>query len=117
MDTRDRRDLFSCGRKCISHTIARGTADYVVAIERRCEVDSRIEVIAKLIPKLPQFIELQVAEFNALFERKAHRISDFFVSRAEGNAFVNKVRRRGHGVKVARLCCLAHPVTVELQGC
>ncbi len=81
----------------------RRSADYVVAIERGLERDSGEEVLVELLAELAQFIERQIAEFDAFFDGKANCIADLLVRGAEGNALVNEIGCRGHRIQIARL--------------
>ncbi len=55
------------------------------------------------VAELAQFFERQIAQFDAFFDGEAHGVADLLVRRAEGNALVDKVSRRGHGIQIARL--------------
>ena len=80
-----------------------------------CSVTAAIEILVELAAELAQFIQAQLVQFHALFQRKANRVADLLVRRAEGNALVHEVGRRGHRIQIARLRRLAHALAIELQ--
>ncbi len=64
---------------------------------------------------MAQFVEGERVEFDALFEREADGVADLLVRGAEGNAFVDEVSGRGHGVEIAGLRGVVHALAIELE--
>ena len=58
----------------------------------------------------------QAVQFDALLDGEAHRTADLFMSGAEGNALVNQISCRGHGIQIARLRRFAHALAIEFEG-
>src|ERR1700728_1719721 len=94
---------------------ARGAAENVVAVERGLERDGGKEVLFEFFAVLAQLIEGEVAELALLFDTVADGVANLLVRLAEGNALVDEIRGRGHGVEESSLRGGQHTVVAEVQ--
>src|SRR5271165_4243679 len=63
-------DAFGCGFESLVHPLARGSADHVVTIERGVERDGGEKVFVELGAEGAQFIDGEIAQFDALLQRE-----------------------------------------------
>src|SRR5580698_1332355 len=112
----ERGDAFGGGRKGFLHACARGAADYVVTIERSFKSYGGEKVRIELGSESAQLFEREVVEFDAFLKRKSNGVADFLMRGAEGNALVDEIGCRGHGVEVAGLRGFLHTRKVELKS-
>ena len=112
----ERSDAFRRIGERLAHALARGSSDHVVAIERGRQGHGRIEVLRELVAELAQFVERQIVQLDTFFKGEAHRVSDLLVRGAEGNAFVNEVSCRCHGIQIARGCRGFHAFAIEVES-
>src|SRR6185437_1855572 len=76
------------------YAMTSGAADDVVAIEGGFERNRIVEIFAEVRSELPQLVQRKAAQFNALIERVANRVADFFVGGAERHALVYQIGGR-----------------------
>src|ERR1035438_230907 len=107
-------DALGCGGEGRAHTFARGAADYIVAVEGGGEGDGGEKVGVEFGAKTAQFREGEIVQLDALFEGKAHGVADLLMRGAEGNALVNQIRSRSHGIQVAGVRGIVHALAIEL---
>src|SRR5580658_2667074 len=112
----ERGDAFSGAGEGFAHPVARGSADDVVTIERSFKSYGGEEVCIELGSESAQLFEREVVEFDAFLKRKSNGVADFLMRCAEGNALVNEIGCRAHGVKVAGLRGFLHTRKVELKS-
>src|ERR1700738_1399461 len=96
-----RRNARGCFRQRLANAVARGSSNYIVAIEGGIQRNGLEEVDVKLAAKPAKFVERQFTQFHALCQRKSNCVADLLMRRTEGNALVHKVGGRGHRVQVA----------------
>src|SRR5271157_968695 len=94
-----RGDAPGCGGEGLTHALARGSSNHVVAIERGLQSDGGEKILSELGAKLAQFIEGEIAQLDSLLNGEAHGIADLFVRGAEWNALVNEISCRGHCIQ------------------
>src|SRR5215469_18457606 len=82
------------------HALARCSPLHIVAVERGLERNGGIEIFSELLAVLAELFECQAVQFDALFDSEAHRLADFLVRFAEGNALVNEVSCSSHSIQI-----------------
>jgi len=118
--------IFQCAPSCkvlpqrsqlVTHALARGSADHIVAVECSSERDGGEEVLLELITEFAKFVQSEVVEFDAFLKSEADGIADFLVRGAEWNSLVDEIGCGGHCIEVARLRGFIHTLAIELEGC
>ena len=66
-------------------------------------------------PNCAQLLEGEVVQLDAFFDGEAHSIADLLVRGAEGNALVDEISGRGHGIEIAGLRGFVHALAIELR--
>jgi hypothetical protein len=105
-----------CGGQSLAHALARGSADHIVAVERGLSVTAAKKSSLELLAELAQFVEREERPAQRLFDGEAHGVADLLVRGAEGNALVDEISGRGHGIQVAGLRGFVHALAIELRA-
>ncbi len=98
-----------------THPAPRGSADYVMAVQRGLERDRGEEVVSKLRAQRLQLSQSECIQLAPALKSEAHSIADNLMRLAEGNALVGKVGGGGHGIEVAGLSGDFHAVEANFK--